>query len=111
MATFGPEDGRQRSCEVRDLSRVAPLYRVGAKPACAQRDRHRLVQADRSPTRMYRMASLAWLRTYQKCGFFHDGRFASLFDVLSHDNTLFNIELSDAQKNDLVEYLKEIQIL
>jgi hypothetical protein len=65
-------------------------------------------QADRSPTHMYRTAPLAGLWTHQKPGFYHDGRFASLLDVVNHYNTQFKLDLSDAQKHDLVEYLKGI---
>jgi hypothetical protein len=65
-------------------------------------------QADRSPTHMYRTAPLAGLWTHQKGGFFHDGRFATLLDVVNHYNTQFKLELSNPQKNDLVEYLKGI---
>ena len=65
-------------------------------------------QADRSPTHMYRTAPLAGLWTHQKSGFYHDGRFATLSDVVQHYNTQFNLNLSDGQKNDLVEYLKGI---
>ena len=65
-------------------------------------------QADRSPTHMYRTAPLAGLWTHQKGGFFHDGRFATLLDVVSHYDTQFNLNLTSAQKNDLVEYLKGI---
>ena len=65
-------------------------------------------QADRSPTHMYRTAPLAGLWTHQKGGFFHDGRFASLLDVVNHYDAQFKLGLSGAQKNDLVEYLKGI---
>jgi cytochrome c peroxidase len=41
-------------------------------------------------------------------GFFHDGRFATLLDVVNHYDTQFNLNLSDANKRDLVEYLKGI---
>jgi len=51
---------------------------------------------------------LAGLWTHQKGGFYHDGRFASLLDVVDHYNTQFKLDLSDAQKHDLVEYLKGI---
>jgi cytochrome c peroxidase len=46
--------------------------------------------------------------THQKSGFFHDGRFATLLDVVSHYDTQFNLNLSSAQKDDLIEYLKGI---
>ena len=65
-------------------------------------------QADRSPTHMYRTAPLAGLWTHQKGGFFHDGRFATLLDVVNHYDAQFKLNLSDANKKDLVEYLKGI---
>jgi hypothetical protein len=65
-------------------------------------------QADRSPTRMYRTAPLAGLWTHQKGGFFHDGRFATLLDVVNHYNDHRKLNLSESDKNDLVEYLKGI---
>src|SRR5215510_12880389 len=43
-------------------------------------------QADRSPAHMYRTAPLAGLWTHQKGGFYHDGRFATLLDVVNHYN-------------------------
>jgi hypothetical protein len=46
--------------------------------------------------------------THQKGGFFHDGRFATLLDVVNHYDTQFNLNLSDADKKDLIEYLKGI---
>ena len=63
-------------------------------------------QADRSPTHMYRTAPLAGLWTHQTGGFYHDGRFATLLDVVNHYDAHFKLNLDNAQKNDLVEYLK-----
>ena len=65
-------------------------------------------QADRSPTHMYRTAPLAGLWAHQKGGFYHDGRFATLPDVVSHYDEQFKLDLNSAQKSDLVEYLKGI---
>ncbi|MBI1866795.1 MAG: hypothetical protein HYS06_00600 [Methylocystis sp.] len=65
-------------------------------------------QADRSPTHMYRTAPLAGLWTHQKGGFYHDGRFATLLDVVNHYDTHLRLNLSDKDKKDLVEYLKGI---
>ena len=65
-------------------------------------------QADRSPTHMYRTAPLAGLWTHQKGGFYHDGRFATLKDVLEHYDRNFKLELTDREKNELVEYLKSL---
>ena len=65
-------------------------------------------QADRSPTHMYRTAPLAGLWSHQKGGFYHDGRFASLLDVVNHYDKQFSLKLSQRDKTDLVEYLKGI---
>jgi hypothetical protein len=63
-------------------------------------------QADRSPTHMYRTAPLAGLWTHQKPGFYHDGRFATLRDVVEHYNNFKQLALSEQEKIDLIEYLK-----
>jgi cytochrome c peroxidase len=65
-------------------------------------------QADRSPTRMYRTAPLAGLWTHQKGGFYHDGRFATLAEVLAHYDRHFKLQLTDPEKVDLMEYLKSL---
>ena len=63
-------------------------------------------QADRSPTHMYRTAPLAGLWTHEKGGFYHDGRFATLMDVVNHYDTFFKLNLTVQEKNDLIQYLK-----
>jgi mono/diheme cytochrome c family protein len=65
-------------------------------------------QADRSPTRMYRTAPLAGLWTHQKGGFYHDGRFATLRDVIEHYDRTFRLGLAEQEKNELIEYLKSL---
>jgi len=65
-------------------------------------------QADRSPTKMYRTAPLAGLWTHQKGGFFHDGRFATLRDVIEHYDAHFRLGLIEREKGDLIEYLKSL---
>jgi hypothetical protein len=65
-------------------------------------------QADRSPTHMYRTAPLAGLWSHQKGGFYHDGRFATLLDVVDHYDALLKLDLGSMQKKDLIEYLKGI---
>ena len=62
-------------------------------------------QADRSPTHAYRTAPLAGLWTHQKGGFYHDGRFATLDDVIDHYDAFFHLGLTDQEKRDLREYL------
>lgn len=63
-------------------------------------------QADRSPTHMYRTAPLAGLWTHEKGGFYHDGRFATLLDVVNHYDAFFKLNLTAQEKNDLIRYLK-----
>ncbi len=65
-------------------------------------------QADRSPTHAYRTAPLAGLWTHQKGGFYHDGRFATLADVVQHYDGSFGLGLTARDKGDLVEYLKSL---
>ena len=65
-------------------------------------------QADRSPDLRYRTSPLKGLWTHQKGGFFHDGRFATLLDVVNHYNDFFQRGLTAPEKNDLVEYLKSL---
>lgn len=65
-------------------------------------------QAKRSPDERYRTAPLRGLWTHQKGGFYHDGRFPTLRDVVEHYNTFLGTKLSEQQKSDLVEYLKSL---
>lgn len=65
-------------------------------------------QADRSPTHMYRTAPLAGLWSHQKGGFYHDGRFATLNEVVDHYEQNSRLGLSEQEKKDLVEYLKSL---
>ena len=62
-------------------------------------------QADRSPTLGYRTAPLAGLWTHQKGGFYHDGRFAKLDDVVDHYDTHLGLHLTNQEKRDLVQFL------
>jgi hypothetical protein len=52
--------------------------------------------------------SLAGIFSRSKGGFFHDGRSATLLDVVNHYNTVFSLGLTDAEKADLIEYLKSL---
>lgn len=65
-------------------------------------------QAKRSPDEHYRTSPLKGLWTHQRGGFFHDGRFANLLQVVNHYNTCFSLGLSESEKSDLVEYLKSL---
>ena len=63
-------------------------------------------QADRSPTLRYRTTPLRGIVAKQKGGFYHDGRFATLGDVVEHYNRLRNLALTEQEKSELIEYLK-----
>ena len=65
-------------------------------------------QANRSPDRRYRTAPLRGLWTHTKGGFYHDGRFATLSDVVNHYNAAFALGLTGSEVADLVEYLKSL---
>ncbi len=65
-------------------------------------------QADRAPDHRYRTSPLNGLWTHAKGGFYHDGRFATLLDVVNHYDSCFNLGLSTQEKSDLVQYLKSL---
>ena len=65
-------------------------------------------EANRSPTHMYRTAPLRGLWTHMKGGFYHDGRFGTLLDVVNHYNTFQKLHLTKAQKKNIVQYLKSL---
>jgi hypothetical protein len=68
-------------------------------------------QAKRSPEGTYRTMPLRALWNTDKIhkgGFYHDGRFATLMDVVNHYDRHFSLGLSGAEKRDLIEYLKSL---
>jgi hypothetical protein len=96
-------DGRCAECHVPDLY-TEPGYNlhtpeeIGLDP----------FQAERSPAQGYRTSPLKGLWTHVKGGFFHDGRFATLEEVVEHYQDHFQLGLEDDQKRDLVEFLKSL---
>ena len=65
-------------------------------------------QADRSPDKKYRTTPLRGLFTRMKGGFYHDGRFGTLEDVVGHYDRHLHLLLNATEKTDLVEYLKSL---
>src|SRR4051812_21547382 len=74
-------------------------------------------QASRSPDGKYRTTPLrgVFARANQfvtnsqaKGRYYHDGRFATLNDVVAHYNNTMALALSPAEQSDLVEYLKSL---
>jgi hypothetical protein len=66
--------------------------------------------ADRSATKRYRTTPLRGLShaPQLKGPYFHDGSAATLEAAVDHEVTTFKITVTDAQKHDLVEYLKTL---
>ena len=71
-------------------------------------------QADRAPDGVYKTMNLAgifirengvFMSPANKGHYYHDGRFATLLDVVNHYNTRFSLGLTAQEKNDLIQYL------
>ncbi|ACG74484.1 putative lipoprotein [Anaeromyxobacter sp. K] len=65
-------------------------------------------QANRGPEGRYRTTPLRGLFAHAKGGYYHDGRFATLGDVVDHYDQHLDLHLTPAQRSDLVEYLKSL---
>jgi hypothetical protein len=74
-------------------------------------------EADRAPDGVYKTMNLAgifirengvFMSPANKGRYYHDGRFATLLDVVNHYNTRFSLGLTAQEKADLVEYLKSL---
>jgi len=74
-------------------------------------------EADRAPDGVYKTMNLAgifvrenglFMNPANKGRYYHDGRFATLLDVVNHYNTRFSLGLTAQEKSDVVEYLKSL---
>jgi hypothetical protein len=73
-------------------------------------------QSNRTPDGTYRTAPLKGLWTYDKAnghgaagpGYYHDGRFRDLSEVVAHYDSFFKLSLTPEQKRDLIQYLKSL---
>lgn len=65
-------------------------------------------QSNRSPEKTYVTQGLRGLFAFSKGGFYHDGRFPTLLDVVNHYDNCKKLGLTSNEKNDLVEYLKSL---
>src|SRR4051812_11921849 len=68
-------------------------------------------QAKRAPDGRYRTEPLRALwetSKIHKGGYYHDGRFATLREVVEHYDRHFGTRLSEQEKTELIEYLKSI---
>jgi mono/diheme cytochrome c family protein len=65
-------------------------------------------QALRSPDERYRTTPLRGLFVRAKGGFYHDGRFATLGDVIDHYDRHFKLRLTENEKTALANYLRSL---
>ena len=74
-------------------------------------------QADRAPDHAYKTMNLAglfvrenglFMKPANRGRYYHDGRFATLADVVTHYDIVFKLGLTAQDKQDLVEYLKSL---
>ncbi|HEY7207338.1 MAG TPA: hypothetical protein VH416_03780 [Gaiellaceae bacterium] len=93
--------GRCSSCHMGSIG-TAPGYNA-VKPSQICTDSF---QADRGPDGTYVIPPLQALFTRSKRGFYHDGRYRTLLDIVNHYDSCFRLGLSAQQKSDLAEYLK-----
>ena len=64
--------------------------------------------ASRAPDNSYRTSPLRGLFSHTKRGFYHDGRFPTLLDVVNHYDAFKKLSLTEQEKSDLVQYLKSL---
>jgi hypothetical protein len=62
-------------------------------------------QANRAPDHRYRTAPIGDLFTHSKGGFYHDGRFPALTNVVDHYDACMSLGLTAGEKSDLIQYL------
>jgi hypothetical protein len=65
-------------------------------------------QANRTPDTRYRTSPLKGLWANKQGGFYHDGRSATLQDVVGHCNAFFGLDLNGQEISDLSEYMKSL---
>jgi hypothetical protein len=65
-------------------------------------------EANRSPTGRYRTTPLPGLWTHTKGGFYHDGRFQTLGEVIAHYDDHFGLALTPQEASELIEYLMSL---
>ena len=61
-------------------------------------------QASCSPDDRYRTTPLNGLFSHTKGGFYHDGRFSTVADVVTHYDATFKLGLTQDQQSDIAQY-------
>jgi hypothetical protein len=93
--------GKCSSCHMGSLGTAPGYNAVPPSAICVDS-----FAADRGPDGTYTIAPLQALFTRSKRGFYHDGRFKTLLDVVNHYDGCFKLGLSARQKSDVVQYLR-----
>jgi hypothetical protein len=65
-------------------------------------------QSARSPDQRYRTSPLRGLFAHAKGGYYHDGRYATLADVVAHYDATLSLGLGIGESADLVQFLKSL---
>jgi hypothetical protein len=65
-------------------------------------------QAERSPDGRYRTTPLGGLFTREEGGFYHDGRFRTLRDVVNHYDAHLKLGLTEQEVTDLLAFLRTL---
>jgi hypothetical protein len=106
LAEVGEElfEGKARCASCHHQGRTEPGWNMHTAAEIGIDD----FQARRSPDGRYRTTPLLGLWTRMKGGFYHDGRFATLLEVVNHYNTVLKLRLTEREKAALIEYLKSI---
>lgn len=99
--------GRCATCHVPPMF-TEPGWNLHTPAEVGLDDESGRFQADRSPDGKYKTSALAGRLFKRTRGYFHDGRFATLLDVVNHFDSSMKLGLSDVQKSDLVQYLRSI---
>lgn len=58
--------------------------------------------------RLYRTTPLKGLWSRTTGGFYHDGRFITLQDVVDHYNSFLELGLTEEEQQDLIQYLMSL---
>jgi len=58
--------------------------------------------------KFYRTTPFCGLFARSTPGFYHDGRFPNLSAVVAHYEKVLQLDLTDADRGDLIEYLKSL---
>jgi hypothetical protein len=65
-------------------------------------------QAARAPDQRFRTSPLRGVFAHAKGGYYHDGRYPTLADVVAHYNATFTLGLTGGEASDVVEFLKSL---